>query len=197
MDDSSEDEDNASVVSEETNILPDPSDSHMDIDRYLTGAPYNIRAPAYTSPFPPVEIVHPSPQKCWLCTFSPHPTAVLMHDFIINNVPIMDVSYIASQIKDEIKTRFPHASGASRRDIIRHISEHMISPTVKIASTIRSLVTVAETLKAGLTHRDPETNEVLVDIKNTELYLKVVSQIVATYKLDGTKLLFGKQAQTQ
>jgi hypothetical protein len=49
----------------------------------------------------------------------------------------------------------------------------MIAPQVKMASTIRSLVGVAETLRSGLQHRDPETDEILVDIKNTELYLKV------------------------
>jgi hypothetical protein len=38
---------------------------------------------------------------------------------------------------------------------------------------IRSLVSVAETLRCGLQHRDPETDEILVDVKNTELYLKV------------------------
>jgi hypothetical protein len=49
----------------------------------------------------------------------------------------------------------------------------MLAPQVKMASTIRSLVSVAETLRSGLQHRDPETDEILVDIKNTELYLKV------------------------
>jgi hypothetical protein len=49
----------------------------------------------------------------------------------------------------------------------------MIAPQVKLASTIRSLVSVAETLKSGLQQRDPETDEVLVQVKNTELYLKV------------------------
>jgi hypothetical protein len=108
-------------------------------------------------------------QKCWLCTFCPNPLAVEMHNFVVANVACMDFKYLASQIKDEILLASPH---------------------VKIASTIRSLVTVAETLKGGLTHRDAESNEVLVDIKNTELYLKVISQLVAAYKLDTSKLLF-------
>ena len=72
------------------------------------------------------------------------------------------------------------------------MKEHMIAPTVKMASTIRSLVMVAETLRGGLRHRDPETNEVLVDIKNTELFLKVIAQLMAAYKMDSNKLLFAK-----
>jgi len=94
----------------------------------------------------------------------------------------------------------------------------MIAPQVKLASTIRSLVSVAETLRSGLQHRDPETDEVLVHIKNTELYLKVsrstqdddsatawklthfsytpqvVSQLTNTYKLKGQDLLFNRQS---
>jgi hypothetical protein len=49
----------------------------------------------------------------------------------------------------------------------------MIAPQIKMAHTIRSLLSVAETLRGGLQHRDPETDEILIDIKNTELYLKV------------------------
>jgi hypothetical protein len=73
---------------------------------------------------------------------------------------------------------------------MRHINEHIIHPHVKMACTIRSLVTVADTLRAGLQHLDPDTNEILVDIKNTELYLKVVGQIITSYKMEGGKLLF-------
>jgi hypothetical protein len=188
MDDSSDEEqenddndDTASVLSE----ARDPSDADMESTRYLS-----CQAEAEDSMSD-----KPAPQhtpRCWMCTFAPHPVATLMHEFVASNVATMDLHYIASQIKDEIKSKFPHASGARKRDIMRHIAEHMINPHVKIASTIRSLVTVAETLKAGLTHRDSDTNEVLVDIKNTELYLKVVAQIVAAYKLDSTKLLFGR-----
>jgi hypothetical protein len=97
----------------------------------------------------------------------------------------------------------------------------MLAPQVKIAHTIRSLVSVAETLRCGLQHRDPETDEILVDVKNTELYLKVrqsiflsffeklnnhptvnhfsqplhqvVSQITNAYKLKGSDLMFNRQ----
>jgi hypothetical protein len=194
MGDSSDEEydqdDTASVLSDRL----DPGNPDVDTDLYLSCHP--PPAPDADDPMvdaPPGPRVSSTPPKCWMCTFAPHPTAILMHNFVINNVSTMDLSYIASQIKDEIKTSFPHAAGIRKRDIVRHVSEHMIAPQVKLASTIRSLSAVADTLKGGLTHRDPETNDVLVDIKNTELFLKVVSQIVAAYKLDSAKLLFGGQ----
>lgn len=37
---------------------------------------------------------------------------------------------------------------------------------------------------------DEETGDLVVDIRNTELYLKVITQISHVYKMDSTKLLF-------
>jgi hypothetical protein len=37
---------------------------------------------------------------------------------------------------------------------------------------------------------DDETGDLMVDVRNTELYLKVVTQITNTYKLDSHRLLF-------
>jgi hypothetical protein len=195
--------DSASMISEEQ--IPDPADTTITSDQYLTCTTCaervvvppivseNIDEQMLDDPIPSVS-THPTDgSRCWLCTFAPHPTAIEMHNFIIANISCMDVKYIANQVRDTIMERFTHSSGARRRDVRRHITQHMISPQVKIASTIRSLIEVADTLKGGLTHRDPETNEVLVDIKNTELYLKVTSQVITAYKLDTTKLLFGKR----
>ena len=38
---------------------------------------------------------------------------------------------------------------------------------------------------------DEDTGEVMVDIRNTELYLKVISQIHAVYRTDGSRMMFG------
>jgi hypothetical protein len=194
-----DDHDTVSNASEEAGHSLDPGDPNMSLNQYLTCQPDtpavldNDNLMQDNAPAPP-RAARVSNPKCWLCTFSPHPVAVEMHNFVIANVSSMDFQYIASQIKDEIKGTFPHAAGARRRDITRHITQHMIAPQVKIAATIRSLVTVADTLKAGLTHRDPDTNEILVDIKNSELFLKFTAQLLAAYKVDSTKLLFGKPA---
>ena len=66
----------------------------------------------------------------------------------------------------------------------------MLAPNVKMAAVLRSLVTVAETLRGTMHQRDPVTDEVVVDLKSTEMYLKVLTQITSTYKMDGTKLMF-------
>lgn len=61
---------------------------------------------------------------------------------------------------------------------------------VRLASIVRSLISLAETLRCTLQQVDDETGELVVDIRNTELYLKVVTQISNVYKLDANKLLF-------
>lgn len=66
----------------------------------------------------------------------------------------------------------------------------MLAPNVKLAAVLRSLVTTAETLRAATHQLDPATGDVVVDLKSTEVYLKVLTQITATYKLDPNKLLF-------
>lgn len=70
----------------------------------------------------------------------------------------------------------------------------MLLPTVRMASMVRSLLSLAETLRSTLQQEDEQTGNILVDKNSTELYLKVLSQVVAVYKTDGTKLLFAHAA---
>lgn len=71
--------------------------------------------------------------------------------------------------------------------------EHVLLPSVRMASIIRSLTSLAETLRCTLQQIDEDTGEVMVDIRNTELYLKVINQIHNVYKTDATRMLFGPQ----
>jgi hypothetical protein len=87
--------------------------------------------------------------------------------------------------------QYPHAMGIGRHNVLRHLREHVLIPNVRMASIIRSLITLAETLRCTLQQIDEETGEVMVDIKNTELYLKVISQIHSVYRTEGSKMLFG------
>ena len=92
--------------------------------------------------------------------------------------------------------QYPHALGVGRHNVLRHLREHVLLPNVRMASIIRSLITLAETLRCTLQQIDEETGEVMVDIKNTELYLKVISQIHNVYKTEGARMLFGNGQQS-
>lgn len=87
-------------------------------------------------------------------------------------------------------TRNTLIRGIGRRHILLHIREHVLIPGVRLASIVRSLITLAETLRCTLQQVDEETGDLVVDIRNTELYLKVVTQITNVYKMDASRLLF-------
>ena len=87
--------------------------------------------------------------------------------------------------------QYPHALGIGRHSVLRHLREHVLLPHVRMASIIRSLIALAETLRCTLQQIDEDTGEVMVDIKNTELYLKVIAQIHSVYRTDGSRMMFG------
>jgi hypothetical protein len=92
---------------------------------------------------------------------------------------------------DFLFLQYPHALGIGRHSILRHLREHVLLPNVRMASIIRSLITLGETLRCTLQQIDEDTGEVMVDIKNTELYLKVIAQIHSVYRTEGCRMLFG------
>lgn len=140
---------------------------------------------------PPVTVVvEPPPAHCWLCTFCKSRLAVDLTAFIIENIQNMAMPHITEQLKQRILHDFPTARGARQRDIERHIAHHIVSPEVKMAGVIRSLAAVGETVRLSMTKQDPETGDVLLDNKQVELYLKVMSQMQAVYRTDGKKMLF-------
>jgi hypothetical protein len=109
MDTNSSDEDN---VDETSSVLSDVSEEHLDpADATLHGGQY-MGCPDCNDAMTDVvsrELAVVPSSKCWLCTFSPHPIAISMHSFIVDNIACMDFKYIASQIKHEILATYPHA----------------------------------------------------------------------------------------
>lgn len=128
---------------------------------------------------------------CWLCTFSSSPMAVEMLEFISQGIHTMDIMFLASQVRHTILERYPYAMGVRKRDIARHIRTHMLDGNVKMACNIHSLSSLAETLRHSLHQVDPNTEEVLIDVKVSELYLKVLAQMASIYRtVDAKKMLF-------
>lgn len=133
---------------------------------------------------------------CWLCTFSSTRVAKQITSFVSSNAGTMDPAIMADQIKRLILAKYPHAIGIGRMTVLRHLREHMLLPNVRMAGIVRSLITLAETLRCTLQQIDDDTGEVMIDIKNTELYLKVISQIHSVYRTDGSKMLFSLPGAT-
>ena len=109
MDTNSSDDENidetSSILSELSEDNLDPADATLDCGQYMACQDCNDAMPDVV-PEQPLAVTS---SKCWMCTFSPHPIAIAMHGFIVNNVACMDFKYIASQIKHEILATYPHA----------------------------------------------------------------------------------------
>lgn len=129
---------------------------------------------------------------CWMCSFCHTDVARDMNDFVIQNVSKMSVEVVAEQVQSHIADLRGSVEGASTQDIVRHIREHVVSPVVSMAIHARGLSSLAETLRGNLLETDPETGQMMVDVKNSELYLKTVAQLCGLYKSDNGRLLFGK-----
>ena len=142
----------------------------------------------------PIHVQKPPPlqrkELCWLCTFCTHSLAVKISSFISNNAHRMSNQHIAEQVKDSILSEYPSARGARKRDIVRHISFHMLEPHVRLSSVLRSLLSLAESVRLSISCRDPETGDITMDTKQAELYLKIVNQIQSAYRGGNTALLF-------
>ena len=129
-------------------------------------------------------------KRCWLCTFANCKMAKQVSEFVSTNAGVMDPAIMAEQIRQEVSKEYPRAKGIGKRHIMRHIREHMLVPGVRMAGIVRSLISLAETLRCTLQQVDDDTGDLVVDIRNTELYLKVVTQITHVYKMDSQRLLF-------
>ena len=137
--------------------------------------------------------------RCWLCMFANSKTAKNISTFIASHAATMDPAIMAQQIKAVVLKTYPRARGIGRRHILRHIREHMLAPNVRVASMLRSLLSLAETLRASLQQSEPVMMQdghftcsevVAVDKNSTELYLKTMQQVLAVYKTDQSKLMF-------
>ena len=132
--------------------------------------------------------------NCWLCMFANSKMAAQVSTFVSTHAGTMDPAIMAQQIKAEVLKEYPNANGIGRRHVMRHLREHVLTPSVRLASVIRSLLTLAETLRGTIQQVDPNTGDLLIDRSNTDLYLKVLHQLSSVYKTDSGKLIFQQQA---
>jgi hypothetical protein len=133
--------------------------------------------------------------NCWLCMFANSRMAAQVSTFVSTHAGTMDPAIMAQQIKAEVLKEYPRAKGVGRRHVMRHLREHVLTPSVRLASVIRSLLTLAETLRGTIQQVDANTGDLLIDKSSTELYLKVLHQLSSVYKTDSGKLIFQQPLQ--
>lgn len=181
-DDNSSDSDSVSTVS--SSSRPPPN------------APSNA-PPAAGGVVPPPIIVGKSGIRCFLCDYCTSQEVRFVTTFIADNIANMEIGFMAEQIRKYILDKRPEyaepygAHGLEVISIKRHIKQHMLSPTVRIADMMRHLLKLCDTLRLNLERVDPETGESTADRSQIDIYLKVVTKVLDMYKMSETnKMLF-------
>lgn len=135
------------------------------------------------------------PPRCFLCDYCTSQEVRFVTTFISDNIANMDVGLMAEQIRRYIFDKRPEYKegrhGLEVNTIRKHIREHMLSPTVRIADMMRHLLRLCDTLRGNLERVDPDTGESTADRSNIDTYLKVVTKVLDMYKMSETnKMLF-------
>lgn len=133
--------------------------------------------------------------KCFLCDYCTSNEVKFVSSFISDNIANMDVMCMAKQIQCYILEKRPEFSQGSHGlevvSIRKHIRQHMLSPTVRIADMMRHLLNLLESMRGNLERVDEETGESSADRSNIDIYLKVVTKVLDMYKMSETnKMLF-------
>jgi hypothetical protein len=132
---------------------------------------------------------------CWLCINRTHPIAQKLHTFMLYNVGNISVEDMASMMEHHLNTIRPDDEiwlGSTAADIQRHIEGgHILSPPLQVANILRSLIKLKDTLNSKLLVNDESGTELVVDTKNVNCYLKVISEIMQIYRTgEASKMLF-------
>jgi len=125
---------------------------------------------------------------CWLCTYQGEPLGKKVNHFIVRHIGVIDIQCISVQVSDFLLLQQPNAQGATREIVFEHISKHMLHPRVRIAVMLRQLLDFSSILQNTLIAQ--EDNICTVEKCNTELYLKVINQIMQLYRADTQGMLF-------
>jgi hypothetical protein len=133
--------------------------------------------------------------RCFLCDYCTSQEVRFVTTFIADNIANMDMGLMAEQIRKYIFEKRPEYStghhGLEVVTIRKHIRQHMLSPTVRIADMMRHLMKLCDTLRGNLEKVDPDTGESTADRSNIDTYLKVVTKVLDMYKMSETnKMLF-------
>jgi hypothetical protein len=132
---------------------------------------------------------------CFLCRFNTHKDSVDMHQFIQENIGNMHVDNLAQEVHTELSNRqepMDENCGESiRLEIIReHITSHTLNPVIRIGMMIRELLDLKDRVRGDLHKTDTNGQQLGLDPKMIDVYLRLQGQIVNVYKSEPTKMLF-------
>jgi hypothetical protein len=130
---------------------------------------------------------------CWLCEYSDDPIARSVARFLDEQAMTMGPELMAERVHEMLADKCPNLTGIGLDEVRDHILTHTLSPPLRVACIMRSLLRLSDKLETINMSVDPETGQVVVEGKNVTVYLKVISEVMQMYKTgEVNRLLFFK-----
>lgn len=108
----------------------------------------------------------------------------------------MGPELMAERVHEALVDKCPMNEGIGLDEVREHIMVHTLSPSVRVACIMRSLLRLSDKLEGITTTFDPTTGRTEVDAKNVAVYLKVVSEVMQMYRTgEVSKLLFSHEGK--
>ena len=127
--------------------------------------------------------------SCFLCTFNTHVDAIDMNQFVHENIGIMCTDVLANEVHNQLQAR--QGEIAPSFELIRkHITMHTLNPTVRMGIMLRGLLDLEEKMKGDLYKLDSNGNNLGLDPKMIEVYIRLQNQISTLYKSKPSEMLF-------
>jgi hypothetical protein len=132
--------------------------------------------------------------SCWLCKFNTSRHAMTMTQFIQANIGTMDLDTLTSEVHAALAAQhdLPTISAATIKE---HIVSHTLNPTVRLGITLRNLLDLSDQVRGDLCKTDAKGENMGLDPKMIDAYIRLQSQIVNVYKSETNKMMFSGAGQ--
>lgn len=119
-----------------------------------------------------------------------------MNNFINDNIHSMSLNAVTTEVCDELLKEHANENGVAYDEVREHIQSHMLQPNVRMALSIRNLLDLGDRMKSELYKHDEKGNQVNIDPKLVDSYMRLHAHIASLYKLETHKMLFNQGGGT-
>jgi hypothetical protein len=128
--------------------------------------------------------------SCFLCTFNGHVDAVDMNQFIHENIGLMCTDVLAKEVHAQLQIRQGADCAPSHETVRKHITMHTLNPTVRMGIMLRGLLDLEDKMKGDLYKLDSNGQNLGLDPKMIDAYIRLQNQIHTLYKSKPNEMLF-------
>lgn len=135
---------------------------------------------------------HQTISQCFMCRFNHLPNIRTLHAYMAENVGGVPPAIMSLEMSTKLKLLYPdiEEESISPAMCLKHLKCHSLSPVIRIAMMLRSLLHLSDQMAIKLDRLEED-----VDLKLVETYLKLQNQILNVYKNpDTNRMLFAERS---